>query len=61
MSYVKTEWINDQTPLNADNMNHIEEGIYELSENIQLLFDAVIYTQEEFDSMISSPIWSGKG
>ena len=59
MSYIKTIWVNDETPLNADNMNHIEEGIYELSENIQLLFDAVIYTQEEFDSMISSPIWNG--
>ena len=27
MSYVKTEWINDQTPLNATNLNHIEDGI----------------------------------
>ena len=27
MSYVKTNWINDQTPLNATNLNHIEDGI----------------------------------
>ena len=27
MSYVKTEWIDNQTPLNAENMNHIEDGI----------------------------------
>jgi len=27
MSYVKTNWINDQTRLNADNLNNIENGI----------------------------------
>lgn len=27
MSYKKTTWINDSTPVNADNMNKIEEGI----------------------------------
>lgn len=27
MPYVKTEWIDNQTPLNAENMNHIEDGI----------------------------------
>ena len=25
--YVKTEWKNEQTQLNEDNMNHIEDGI----------------------------------
>lgn len=59
MAYVKTLWVNDQTPLNADNLNHIEEGIYELSENIQLLFDAVIETQEDFDSMLADQTWKG--
>ena len=28
MSYKKTNWQNGITPLNAKNMNHIEEGIY---------------------------------
>lgn len=27
MTYVRTNWVNDQTPLNADNMNNIENGI----------------------------------
>lgn len=27
MTYVRTNWVNDQTPLNADNMNNIESGI----------------------------------
>lgn len=27
MAYNKTTWVNDETPLNADNMNNIEDGI----------------------------------
>lgn len=27
IEYNKTTWLNDNTPLNADNMNHIEDGI----------------------------------
>lgn len=27
IEYNKTTWMNDNTPLNADNMNHIEDGI----------------------------------
>lgn len=27
IEYSKTTWLNDNTPLNADNMNHIEDGI----------------------------------
>lgn len=30
--YNKTTWTNNITPLNQDNMNHIEEGIYTISE-----------------------------
>ena len=26
-SYIKTNWVNNVTKLNADNMNHIENGI----------------------------------
>lgn len=27
ISYTKTNWVNNVTKLNADNMNHIEDGI----------------------------------
>lgn len=27
MAYSKTTWVQEETPLNAANMNHIEEGI----------------------------------
>ena len=29
MPYVKTNWMNNVTALNAANMNHIEQGIYD--------------------------------
>ena len=34
MAYEKTNWINNVTPLNATNMNHIETGIEANSTNI---------------------------
>ena len=35
ISYTKTNWVNNVTKLNADNMNHIENGI-----------EAIIYALE---------------
>lgn len=29
MSYEKTSWVNDKTPLNENNLNHIEDGVYD--------------------------------
>ena len=34
MTYKKVLWINEQTRLNATNLNHIEEGIFSASEAI---------------------------
>lgn len=34
MSYVKTVWVNEQTPLNAENLNHMEEGIFNATEGV---------------------------
>lgn len=34
MAYNKTNWINNQTPINADNLNNIEQGISNLYEAI---------------------------
>lgn len=36
MAYTKTTWVNDQTELNAQNMNHIEDGIAN-TQNVQLI------------------------
>lgn len=33
MAYVKTTWVNHETKVNAENMNHIEEGIEEASQS----------------------------
>ena len=34
ISYTKTNWVNNVTKLNADNMNHIEDGIKNASDAI---------------------------
>ena len=37
MSYIKTNWQNkpsQSTPLNATNLNHIEDGIYDVSTSL---------------------------
>lgn len=37
MSYTKTQWVNNTTPINDTNLNKIEQGIYDNSENIDTL------------------------
>lgn len=44
MGYVKTIWQNGKTPLNADNMNHIEDGIEAAS-----AIDIDLETQSDLD------------
>jgi len=36
MAYVKTNWVDDVTELDAENMNHIEDGIYN-SQNVEII------------------------
>lgn len=44
MSYTRTEWVlNAEPPINADNLNHIEDGIYDAHNAIASL-NAVKYT-----------------
>ena len=42
MAYTKTNWENNVTPINDDNLNKIEEGIYENSLKIDEMGDGVI-------------------
>lgn len=54
MSYTKTEWKNNQFPtINADNLNHIEEGIYEAHrdiESLSLQANANVYTPQQYNA-----------
>ena len=36
MGYIKTNWVNNTTELNAENMNHIEDGIF-TAHNVELI------------------------
>lgn len=42
MSYTKTQWRNNQSPaIDADNLNHIEQGVYDAHQAIDQLTGAV--------------------
>ncbi len=37
MAYTKTNWVNGQTPINATNLNHIENGIESVEQEIPVV------------------------
>ena len=37
MAYTRTEWVSGETPLSADNMNNIEDGIEEVREDALII------------------------
>ena len=45
ISYIKTNWVNNVTKLNADNMNHIENGIEAAVNEINILERDIINLQ----------------
>lgn len=45
--YNKTTWINGITPLNASNMNKIEDGIKQIDNKIEETSRIVIYSEDE--------------
>lgn len=47
MAYVKQTWIDGQTPLDASHMNHIEDGVEQLSEEITELAKKIEDDQHE--------------
>lgn len=51
MAYEKKQWVSGETPLSADNMNNIENGIKDLENQLNSLFTT---TQETFGYTISA-------
>lgn len=62
MSYTKTQWRNNQSPaINADNLNHIEQGIYDAHSNIETLLPSVTASDEgKFLRVDSSGTWAAE-
>lgn len=48
MSYNKLVWVNKQTPVNADNMNHIEDGIANVTELVENITEI---TDDDIDAL----------
>ena len=49
--YSKTTWYNNITKVNATNMNHIEEGIYENANDIEALQTDVERLQNNIETI----------
>lgn len=47
ISYIKTNWVNNVAKLNADNMNHIEDGIETLATELQNKQDILSFASSE--------------
>ena len=45
MAYTKTTWVNGETPINADNLNNIENGIETNDANIMKINDKLLKTE----------------
>ena len=58
MSYKRTNWVNNQTPLNADNLNNIEDGIEEnktsLNSKVDIASTQTITGQKTFTAHIKN-------
>lgn len=46
MAYVKTTWVNGETPINADNLNNIEGGIKDNETAINDITGTILWTNE---------------
>ena len=49
ISYTKTNWVNNVTKLNADNMNHIENGIEAATVEIDALKSDIDNIKKQFN------------
>ena len=47
MAYEKTNWVDNETPINAENLNKMEEGIVEASKTGGILAGSVVGWNEE--------------
>lgn len=51
MAYTKTNWVNDTTPINATNLNKIEQGIYDNDDKIG---DLTLLNTASQDNLVNS-------
>ena len=55
MSYNPTTWVDGETPINASNLNKLEQGLKEVSEQ-------AIDTDAVVDAVLAAlPTWNGGG
>lgn len=55
-AYDKTVWVNDETDLNEDNMNKIENQLESLTNNVITIENAGYQTASDVNTLIESAI-----
>jgi len=56
MAYIKTEWVNNSTKVNATNMNKIENGIEAAHNDIATVSEDVANVDERVESLENTSI-----
>jgi len=46
ISYNKTNWVNNETKLNAENLNHIEDGIKNVTDEVNKIEDGTVVAEK---------------
>ena len=44
MAYTRTTWVSEETPISADNMNNIEDGIEEIKNTVGTIYNSNVDT-----------------
>ena len=48
ISYNKTNWVNNETKLNAENLNHIEDGVKNVTDEVNKIEDGTVVVEKAY-------------
>ena len=61
MAYTKKTWVSGETPLSAENMNHIEQGVADAHNDISSLNTKLFYklpTDTDFNTIVNNGFYT---
>lgn len=48
ISYNKTNWVNNETKLNAENLNHIEDGVKNVTDEVNKIEEGTVVVEKAY-------------
>ena len=57
VKYTKTQWVNEETPLNSDNLNKIEDGIEAAANAINANHDTLENLKKKYKLLLLTDNW----